>query len=611
MRRTSLNARLRARLDGDERGFTIIETVIAITVIFGALTAMAYTATAGFTTIAYGRERIQATGLANKIMEEVRGLAYTKITQGLKSTELTTDSRIVYCSADSSYHFESCTSSNGSGEKIVSTSGLSNTSWLVPHTGTTTVGTLTASWAVYVTNDNTASNPYRVTVIVDWTSKAHPSAPNNTVRIQSLFWSPSGCVSPETHPFAAPCQPFFYGQASVPQGQITIAGQFHNGSNNTWSQSVVKLTGAEADLQQEQVSELQSTFTQSGVTMTDGSGTTSSGGTTTIASAADSDPAAPASAYQSSPATGAADTLSAHQSDSYTATSNEIGLTVFTPSGDSGTAQAAVQATATNVCPPPTDTGETDSLPCAGSRIQLGGTATSAATATSLFSHALGSTGLGSATVVNVGAATSNPNKAFVDREAVSGEDGRVEMTATRRMGTINIGGMPSGMTAPAGWDQAATPVYENYCVTLAAYQDTSSAQAGTSTTSAPTATIDSGTIYYYNGAGFSNKTTTDAALSTQTVTCTKSQTINSKAVVWTVSVSSGGFTPASTSTTSTPTCGSPCTRTDVESAVTPPSIVVHYQVTIAGVTEMNYTITLDLGVNRSRGVYSAPPLPV
>jgi prepilin-type N-terminal cleavage/methylation domain-containing protein len=605
MRRASLRARLRARVDRNERGFTIVETVIAITVIFGALTAMAYTATAGFTTIAYGRERIQATGLANKIMEEIRGLAYVKITQGIKTTELTTDPRIVFCTSDSSYHFESCTSSDGSGEKMVSTSGLANTAWLVPHTGNTTVGDLRASWAVYVTNNNTASNPYRVTVIVDWTSRARPTAPNNTVRIQSLFWSPSGCVSEETHPFAAPCQPFFYGQASVPQGQIKIAGQFHNGANTTWSQSVVKLTGVEADLQQEQVSELQSTFTQSGVTMTDGSGTSTAGGTTTNAVAADSDPASTSSLYASNGATGASDTLAAHQSDSYTATSNEIGLTVFTPAGDSGTAQAAIQGSATNVCPPPTDTGETDSLPCAGSRVQMGSTG-GAATATSLFSHALGSTGLGSATIVSAAAAPSNPNKAFVDREAVASQDGRVEMTATRKVGTINIGGLPSGMTAPTGWTGAS--VWNGYCVSLVGYQDATTAQAGTST-SAPSATIDAGArIYYYNGTGFSNKTTIDPTLSAQTVSCTRTQTINSKVVVWTVAVTANGLTPAATATSSS-SGGVATTRTDVEASVTPPSIVAQYTVSIAGVTEMDYTITLDLGVNRARGVYGPAPV--
>src|SRR5438874_1621308 len=96
MTRAGILARMRARADG-ERGFTIVETVIAITIIFSSLTALAYTATIGFRAIAYGRERVTATGIADQIMENVRGLAYLKIQQGLLSTDLAGDAKIINC----------------------------------------------------------------------------------------------------------------------------------------------------------------------------------------------------------------------------------------------------------------------------------------------------------------------------------------------------------------------------------------------------------------------------------------------------------------------------------------------------------------------------------
>ena len=37
-------------------------------------------------------DRIQASGIANRIMEDIRGLAYTKITNGIPNSELAADS---------------------------------------------------------------------------------------------------------------------------------------------------------------------------------------------------------------------------------------------------------------------------------------------------------------------------------------------------------------------------------------------------------------------------------------------------------------------------------------------------------------------------------------
>jgi hypothetical protein len=41
-----------------------------------------------------------------------------------------------------------------------------------------------------------------------------------------------------------------------------------------------------------------------------------------------------------------------------------------------------------------------------------------------------------------------HPVKSFVDREAVSGQDGRIEVSATRNLGVLGIGAF--GIAAPA-----------------------------------------------------------------------------------------------------------------------------------------------------------------
>ena len=83
-----LAVRLRARLYPDERGFTLLETVIAITVIFSALLALAYTATIGFGYESLARQKLTATGIADQIMEQVRGLAAVDLARRLQEDEL-------------------------------------------------------------------------------------------------------------------------------------------------------------------------------------------------------------------------------------------------------------------------------------------------------------------------------------------------------------------------------------------------------------------------------------------------------------------------------------------------------------------------------------------
>jgi len=154
MTRAMVRRRLRA-LSTDERGFTIVETMIAITIIFAALVALAYTATVGFKSIAYARERVTFNGVADRIMEEIRGQAYSKIQTGMLSSDLTGDSNIINCGGSPVvYRFESC----ATGEKIVTSGGVLSTPWIYPHKGTVAASSLTNqigyNWSTYITNNN-------------------------------------------------------------------------------------------------------------------------------------------------------------------------------------------------------------------------------------------------------------------------------------------------------------------------------------------------------------------------------------------------------------------------------------------------------------------------
>ncbi len=568
---------LRARLHPDERGFTLLETIIAITVVFASLTALAYTATIGFDYMAYARERQAAAGIADQVMEDVRGLAYSKIQTGLSSSDLSGDPNMVTsCAGDpvGTYRFLSC-----AGDIIVNSSGLPSTARLVPHQGTIALNNVTFSWATYVTNNSPSTTPYRLTVLVTWASAAFPNSQTATVKTQSLFWSPSGCVSNQTHPYAAPCQPFFFGQAQVPRGAITISGSIQG---TTFQSAQLLTSGVESNGQQEQVSALQGSYTQSQVTLTDGSGQQTAGGTSSTVAAADTDPGGSTPTYSTQ-------SLASGTGGSLTTSAGSTSVTVSAPSGETARTDAAVTAGGSSVCPPPTDTAETDLQPCSGARIQQGGTLSATMTLDGL------SPALGTATLATIAAASNDPNKTFVDRVLVSGEDGRMSNTATRRFGTINIGALPSNVSIPLGWN--------GYLLSMTGYQDACNATAGT-TAAAPSCAISSGTITYWNGTGY---TSVAAGTSVPALNASVTQTIGGYEVV--VTLSSTGLTGGTITTTSTPTGGGSITRTDVDASLAAPlKGSIAYTITVDGITAVNLTIQIDLGTMIARGVYAPAP---
>ena len=601
MTRRMLTKRLRSRLQG-ERGFTIVETVVAITVIFGSLTALAYTATIGFQYIAFGRDRIQATGYANEVMEGVRALPYSAITKGLDTAEYSTDPNIELCGAD--YRLFDCT-----GEKLVGQtfSGGYTEDWIVPHTGTTTTGNgLELTWSTYVTNDDVAANPYAVTVQVSWQGGAIASNADNLVRVQSAFWSPSGCVSSTTHPFAAPCQPFFYGQALLPASTIGIVGQFHNYEVD-FEEGTIVMPGAEASLQQEQVVDLDARTTTSFVEVIDLSGRHTDGFAET-AWGADSDPSSTTAATGGGSATaGPGGYLERLQPDP----GGEIGAKLTAPTGDSATAGLSTVSTLADAYACPPSGPESDSLACTGAQTTPGG----AMTIVAPLSYAVGA--LGPATLVKVGVpSTTSKVTAERDVSATTDDDGLVDSQATRTLGTIYIGGFPTaGMTAPTAMSlSSADP--NNYCMRIEGYTDTVRAIAGERTIAATpsTASISGGTFYYRNPAGTYTSASVEAAglidLNTpDEIYCSSTQIVSGKTVIWSVTVTAGDITPgADPSPTSTSDPANSLIKWETEARTTPISLTVRYQLMVNSVDEVDVTMTVDLGELVAQSSYEPPP---
>jgi len=591
-------ARIRARLHGDERGFSLLETVIAITVIFGSLTALAYSATAGFGYQGLSRERQAATGIADKLMEEVRGLAYAKIQAGLAASELATDPDVVKnCPGDpvspTTYRVGSC-----AGERIVA-NGQPNTPPLVPHRGSISGYPTTYSWNVYVTNEDPSTDPYKVTITVGWTSGA-VNGVTRSITTESLFHSPSGCVSSQTHPYAAPCQPFFYGQAQVPRGAVTVSG---TAGGLSGFEAHLYLSGAESNAQQEQFGAAQGAFSQSGAVLHDSGGNEQSvGGSAATTAASDTDPSGTIPAYGSA-------TLVPVPGGTISLSGGSTTFTVTAPSGDSATAQAATAAGATQPCPP--WASETDGAVCAGSQIQQGsaepgGRLSASATLLDVYEDV----DLGSISLASISATVNDPNRAFVNRELVTGLDGQLISTVSRRIGTVELVGLPSGLSSvPAGWG--------SYLVTMTDYRDTATATVGTGALP-PTGSVEAGQVAFWNGAGY---TTQPASLPFTPAPVTVIDTIYDDDLepeyLVQVDITSSELVPATLDATSEACTGAVPALCDADAEMTGPLTgTIHYLVRVTDLGELvptevvvvDLTVQVELGTMMARGLYQPAP---
>ncbi len=613
MTRRMLARRLRSRLQG-ERGFTIVETMVAITIMFGTLVSLSYLVTVSLGHQRVSRIRQTGSGLANQIMEQTRGLPYASIQTGMLATDLSGDSNIVTsCSGGAKLYACTATGSSipGTAEPIVSSAGLTTAVPLVPHRSSTspnadvTVDGVTYSWKTYVSQAPPtpatatrpeAPSPYRVTVEVSWAATGGVAA---YVRLQSLFWSPAGCRSTATHPYAAPCQAFFYGQATVPQG--TIAVEPTSGSdglnNSDFDRAVISLPGVSASVQQEQIVESLAEFRPSSVSLTTDGTTTSTGGAAG-SSSSDSDPNSTATTYARNRC-GTEITCSALTASSPSSSAIDR-YDVSLPASTSAESAGAVSAGGSSACPPTIvdATGQTDTIACAGAGFTPGGSVSSTIT--------LGGTtpSLGTFTLTDAAvptAASLAPLRAFADRVAnpqTNGctpgvnTDGCLALSASRTLGTIKIGGVPSAMPSPGGaWDGAL--------VKITGYSDSATAAVGTGA-GAPTVTGPaSGSLQYWNGTGYTSIALTSVQAGSSTSAASVSGSIGGKVVAVDMTIDRASSTNAATATSSTnTTLPTPTGKLTSGSQSSSPVIVLRYQVTIQGYGQpvVDLTITVNPG---------------
>jgi hypothetical protein len=605
----NLFVRIHARIHG-ERGFALIETVIALGIIFASLMLLAYAGSAGFGYSALARERQAATGVANEIMESVRALAWERLTEGLSSSDLGGDPLIVDCSGV--YRFEDC-----SGEAIVHSPGLTDQCPapadpcpLVPHRGTVSGDGYPTSydWAVYVTNDDPDTEPYRVTVIVSWTGGRVQGAAKST-RAESLFYAPEGCGTSDTHPFAGPCQPTYTGVAEASGGSITFTNLGAGGANFTTAQIVLPAASANADM--EQVPAVDGRADQERVFASTGS---SAGGASTT-SVADAIPTTPAGEYQANafaPTSGSVAVIPG------TSTS----LSLLNGAGSSGSSVSATAPVSTTVAPCPLTatpfTQQTDGWPCGASMSRSNATVAAILSLTSLTPH-----NLGTATLATVGAPASGTQSvaAMINREDPPSAEEGIRTSVSRAFGKVQLFALPSGLSSgfPANWTSGSSD-FTGYVLTLQNYADSASAAAGPTTNAPTSGVVGTPTLHYWNGTGYSS--VSGAAFNTagsRTVATAAAGPVRMGsgadrrwycAYVQAGTIRWGGALAASTATprtSATGLIGSPLTAT------------VRYRVSThnsdpgactgtGGTANVDLTVTVDLGSLLARSRYRPAP---
>jgi type II secretory pathway pseudopilin PulG len=585
----------------DEGGFSLLETVIAIGIIFGSLLTLALSTTTGLKYFGVGRERQAANQIANQLMEQTRGLAYHKITRGMQTSGLATDPNLVTgCAGDAAgtYRYVSC-----AGDKILSTTLNCPTvptdcaTPIVPNSGTIGESSeypLDYSWRTYVSNNCpavsatcTTATPYKVTVVVTWDDPTVGASLAQRVVTQGLFWSPQGCVSSQTHPFAAPCQSFFYGQALAPEGHVTVAGTV---SGLDFTSGAITTTAAESTLQQEQISQVQGNWTQTGTQLTTSTGDQFGGATSSSTAAADGDPSGTAPGYA------ATDPGTIGVASNLTAGTGTVQMQFTSAAGDTGQAISATSAGGANVCPPtpPAPPAESDLAPCGGGRVLQAGTSQAIGHFQGLVTN-LGDAAL--ASIANPATATTT----FSNRMLVSGQNGNLQNTVNRYIGTVTVGGFPANVPGPVNW--------AGYFLRLSGYHDTVVSTAGTSA-AAPTATVNAGTLSYWNGTGYTSvNLATTPAYSLSGLVVDHTATVGLSTVR--VRIGSNGTIAmqAVPTTTSTPSGSGSILRNTAQSTVGSPVFgTLDYEVWVNGALVIDLTINVALGTSTAKSIYQPPP---
>lgn len=560
-----------------EEGFGLVEVLVASVVILILMLSVGVVLVNSLGSVAYAGQNQGADHLLDATIEQVRALPFSTLQSGLyeNDTTVTADPAI-------------------SGGLYQGTKLLMSTSQppapLFPHQSTVSqsagsAGSYTID--VYPTTDSAlggSAGAVVVTVVVSW-NRAARNGLDDSVTAQTVVYSPSaGCLAPTDHPFAAPCQPFLYANATTGGGGITITPDPAVVGGLAADLTSAELTAptASVDLQSEQIASVSSSASSPGYILTQGSNQTAYGGDA-VNSYVDDDPGTSSPPYSSNsgPST-------ANSAQTVTAP-NGVTLSLA-GSADAGST-TAVGATAAGSAQPCNDLRGvlvTTGLAC-------GDASAGTASATPLTAT-VGIPGGGSTADLTV-ASLAESVAAFAGRAVTSGAsfctttsgDGCVHAGTARSAFTLGIGGLPAGLGPLPGWN--------GYLLNIS-LGDSTSAESGVNAGSpqaGPGVTVNA----------YDSKSGTYVPLAPGSLPAALTVSGYIGALPASASLTVQDLTIGAPQQTSSG-CSSNCESATVGSPVTAD---LGYSVSVAGIEVFGATVHVDLGTESSSTTYKAAPV--
>jgi type II secretory pathway pseudopilin PulG len=206
----------RLRHPAADEGFTIIESVVALGIIFMVLTGLLGTLGSATKGIVTARQRNSAVGLANQVLETARASSFANVGLNSADSTLATDPAIVAGAYDPDG------GGAGAAEPLAYSSPSNQSPWPLHKFPTVVSGTTYQTYVYVTTVTPSGADPYkRVTAVVDWSGSGRAQYASTaiaaSVKLSSFFFNAS-----------LPADPLLEGIASATGGTISVSGTIDN-----------------------------------------------------------------------------------------------------------------------------------------------------------------------------------------------------------------------------------------------------------------------------------------------------------------------------------------------------------------------------------------------